>query len=231
VDSSQHGYYSKTKTQQRLIQWKIGAYATLLILVSLAIAMITNTYLIPILTTWITISVIAPFVDVPLLNRRGKLIYHSALFLSEPPRNGVITIHGGTLFDYVFAIDRNLNGRQRRQFILQQYLEGLQHLIEKLEKEQRFDLVIRGTSYIVNERTGQKVGFEVVQTDPMQKIVLFFNYFNLMASMSIAKGRFSIPNLLLVKTYEARLESLSAHREQIQLLSERLKSNAFPENL
>jgi hypothetical protein len=52
-----------------------------------------------------------------------------------------------------------------------------------------------------------------------------------MASMSIAKGRFSIPNLLLVKTYEARLESLSAHREQIQLLSERLKSNAFPENL
>jgi hypothetical protein len=165
------------------------------------------------------------------LNRRGKLIYHSALFLSEPPRNGVITIHGGTLFDYVFAIDRNLNGRQRRQFILQQYLEGLQHLIEKLEKEQRFDLVIRGTSYIVNERTGQKVGFEVVQTDPMQKIVLFFNYFNLMASMSIAKGRFSIPNLLLVKTYEARLESLSAHREQIQLLSERLKSNAFPENL
>jgi hypothetical protein len=35
-----------------------------------------------------------------------------------------MVIHGGTLFDY-FTLDKNSSSRQRKIFILQQYLEGL----------------------------------------------------------------------------------------------------------
>jgi hypothetical protein len=36
-----------------------------------------------------------------------------------------MVIHGGTLFDYYFTLDKNSSSRQRKIFILQQYLEGL----------------------------------------------------------------------------------------------------------
>ena len=47
----------------------------------------------------------------------------------------MIKIHGGTLFDYVFVIDQKMNGKQRTNFIIQQYLEGLLNLIVSIPQK------------------------------------------------------------------------------------------------
>ncbi|WPR75591.1 hypothetical protein [Algoriphagus sp. NG3] len=166
---------------------------------------------------------VAPFFDVPALRKSGDLIYYSPLFLAEKPKNGKITIHGGTLFDYVFVIGRNLNGKSRTNLIIQQYLEGLIKLLDHHSRENQENFTIRGTSYILNERTARKIGFKVVQTDFLQRIILIFNYFNLMLTYSIAKGKWSWPSVVETKTFEANLFDLMGKRDFTQKLKESLE--------
>ncbi len=94
-----HKFYIKTQKKQNQIQFMIGFIAFIVIAFSFFISWITGFYLIGILTLAIVISILAPFFDTPSLKKQGKLIYHSLLFLSEKPKNGIISIHGGTLFD------------------------------------------------------------------------------------------------------------------------------------
>ena len=176
----------------------------------------------------ITLSILAPFLDVPLLKKSGKLTYHSALFLSEKPHKGIIKIHGGTLFDYVFVIDKKMSGSQRTNFIMQQFAEGLLHLIETYENTKEENLIIRGTSYILNERTIKRMGFKVVETDSLQKIILIYNYVNLLITASLAKGKPASPKLSATKTFEARLDDLVKQKPLIRQLREKLKSVTSP---
>lgn len=135
----------------------------------------------------------------------------------------MIKIHGGTLFDYVFVIDRNMNGKQRTKFILQQYLEGLLGLIANYENNQSQDIKIRGTSYIINERTAKRIGFKVVETDGIQTLILIYNYINLLISCSIAKGKLSFPNLKEIKTFETSLKGLVDRKDFIRNMNEKLR--------
>ncbi len=202
----------------------ISLFALLIILISFFISWVTGIYLIAILTLTITLSIIAPFIDTPSLKKSGHLIYHSPLFLSEKLKKGVIKIHGGTLFDYVFVIDRNLNGKQRTNFIIQQYLEGLLNLIEANENKKIESITIRGTSYIINGRTAWRIGFKVVKTDTIQKFILIYNYFNLLITYSIAKNKLSFPNFKELKTFEAELNELVKRKDYISKLNDKLKS-------
>ena len=149
------------------------------------------------------------------------MIYYSPLFITEKPKNGLIKIHGGTLFDYYFVIDKKMNGRQRTNFIIQQYLEGLLHLIEKYENDKK--IKIRGTSYIINKRTAEKMGFEIIETDYLQKIILIYNYFNILISNSIAKNKLSFPKINRTKTFEADVSQLLERKEYIEKLNKSLK--------
>src|SRR5690606_19696192 len=99
--------------EQNKIQFLIGLFALLFILVFSYISILLGVFFLAIFAFAITLSIIAPFFDTPSLRKSGNLIYHSPLFISEKPKNGVVKIHGGTLFDYVFVIDRNMNGKQR----------------------------------------------------------------------------------------------------------------------
>ena len=150
------------------------------------------------------------------------MIYYSPLFITEKPKNRLIKIHGGTLFDYYFVIDKKMNGRQRTNFIIQQYLEGLLHLIEKYENDK--NIKIRGTSYIINKRTAEKMGFEIIETDYLQKIILIYNYFNILISNSIAKNKLSFPKINKTKTFEADVRQLLERKEYIEKLNQSLKS-------
>lgn len=150
------------------------------------------------------------------------MIYYSPLFITEKPKNGLIKIHGGTLFDYYFVIDKKMNGKQRTNFIIQQYLDGLLHLIEKYENDKK--MKIRGTSYIINKRTAEKIGFEIVETDILQKIILIYNYFNILISNSIAKNKLSFPKLNKTKTFDADVSQLLERKEYIEKLNKSLGS-------
>ncbi|MGB6037021.1 MAG: hypothetical protein WBG42_12185 [Cryomorphaceae bacterium] len=219
-----HRFYSKSKKEQRQIQFWIALAVIVIILLALSLSWITGIYLFVILISWIALSIIAPFFDAPSLKKSGGLIYYSPLFISEKPKNGMVKIHGGTLFDYVFVIDPEMNGKQRTTFIIQQYLEGLLKLIEAHEINKHDDLLIRGTSYIINKRTAQRMGFKVVKTDSLQYLILIFNYFNVLTTHSLAKGKLSFPKMEATKTFEAKLTELVERKEHIERLNEMMKS-------
>ena len=216
-----HRFYNKTKIEQQSILTLIAIRALTIIAVSIIIAVYTGIYLLGIVTFAITLSIIAPFFDMPSLKSSGKIVYYSPLFLAEKPKNKLTRIHGGTLFDYYFVIDRSLNGKQRTDFIIQQYLSGLLAFIEKHKTNKQ--MKVRGTSYIINKRTAEKIGFKVVETNMLQKIILIYNYFNVMVSNSIAKNKLAFPKLSNTKTFEADIGQLLAKRDYIKTLSNTLK--------
>ncbi|WP_299009380.1 hypothetical protein [uncultured Tenacibaculum sp.] len=193
-----------------------------MILSSVIISIYSGIYIIGILTFAITLSVIAPFFDMPSLKKSGKMIYYSSLFITEKPKDGLIKIHGGTLFDYYFVIDKKMNGKQRTNFIIQKYLDGLLHLMEEYKNDKK--MKIRGTSYIINKKTAEKIGFEIVETDILQKIILICNYCNILISNSIAKKKLSFPKLNKTKTFEANVSQLLKRKEYIESLNKSLKS-------
>jgi len=221
----EHRFYIKTQKQQNQVQALIVLVALSVILLSLLISWITQFYLITIIFFVIILTIIAPFFDTPSLKKTGGLTYHSLLFLSEKPKNGMIKVHGGTLFDYVFVIDKKNNGKQRTNFIIQQYLEGLLNLMEKHEQDKSEHIKIRGTSYIINERTAQRIGFKVTEIEYLQKLILLFNFFNVLITYSIAKGKLSLPKINNTKTFETNLNDLAEKKEYISKMNERLKSN------
>lgn len=220
----EHRFYTKTQKERNQILVLIGLGAFAIIISSLFIAWKTGFHLIGILVFSIVLSIIASFFDTPSLKKSGKLIYHSLLFLSEKPKNGVIIIHGGTLFDYVFVLDKKMNGKQRTKLILQQYLQGLVDLIEQYEINKNDNIKVRGTSYIINEKTAERIGFKIKRTDLIQKVILTFNYFNLLISSSLAKKKISFPNLNDTKTFEASLIDLIERKEYISNLNNKLKN-------
>jgi len=217
-----HRFYNKNKKEQNGILILIAIFSLAIIFLSIIISIYSGIYLIGILTFAITLSLIAPFFDMPSLKKSGRIIYYSPLFIAEKPKNGVIKIHGGTLFDYYFVIDNKMNGKQRTNFIIQQYLDGLLHLIEKYENNKK--IKIKGTSYIINKRTAEKIGFQIVETEILQKIILIYNYFNILISNSIAKNKLSFPNINKIKTFETDMNQLLGRKEYIDKLNETLKS-------
>ena len=172
----------------------------------------------------ISLSIIASFFDNPAFKKQGKLIYYSTLFVAEKEEKGIIKIHGGSLFDYVFVIDKTLSGKQRINFILQKYLEGILSLIDSCEKDNNTAVRIKGTTYILNEKTAHKIGLNIIKTDIIQKLILTFNYVNILISNSIAKRKLSFPKLTTVKTFESTVEELIKRREFIEGLNDKLKN-------
>lgn len=221
-----HRFYRTTQAARNRIQAIIAISAMMGGSLAIVLSVISGFYWIGILICAIILSIIAPFFDTPALKKSGKLIYYSPLFITEKPKNGVIKIHGGTLFDYFFVIDKRMNGKQRTNFILQQYLHGLLYFMEKSEDRKETDFKMRGTSYIINRRTAEKIGFKIVETDFSQKLILCFNYVPILISNSMAKKKVSFPNLNKTKTFEANFSQLLDRKEYLVALNNRLKNNS-----
>ncbi|WP_421812322.1 hypothetical protein [Flagellimonas sp.] len=199
----------------------IGSVSIALLLVFIVISLKTEVYIIGVFMFFAVLTIIAPFYDMPSLKKSGRVIYHSPLFISEKPTNGAIKIHGGTLFDYCFVIDKKMNGKQRTNFILQQYLDGLLSLMEQYKENKH--LIVKGTSYIINERTAEKMGFKTIKTDTFQKIILNFNFLNVLLSYSIAKNKLSFPAVNNTKTFQAEIGELIERKEYVENLNQSLK--------
>ena len=108
-------------------------------------------------------------------------------------------------------------------YILQQYLEGLLNLIETYENGENKRVKFTGTTYILNARTAEKLGFKVRKIGGIQLLILSMNYFNLLTSNSMAKRKLAFPNLRKAISFEANLEDLIEKKALIKALSDRLK--------
>ena len=217
-----HRFYSKTEKEQSWILIWILLLALFVIILSCWLAWVSQFYFFGVIVILGVLTLVAPFIDVPSMKKSGKLRYHSLLMLSEKPKDGVIKIHGGTLFDYVFVIDKEMTGNQRKTFIIQQYVEGLLNLLKNTDLES--STTIQGTSYIINKRTAQRIGFEVVPTDHLQKFILAYNYLNVLVTYSIAKGKLSFPKINKTITFEANLKDIGQKKDFLVTLNKKLKS-------
>ncbi|MDR9487387.1 hypothetical protein [Salibacter sp.] len=220
-----HPFYQKTKKEQRNVQIKVGLLALTIIIIFSVIGFVANLYLLPALLFPIVITIIAPFLDVPVMVEKGKLTYQSLLLLTENGQDGIIKLHGGTLLDYVYVIDSNWNAQQRKQFIIKEFLNGLINLIDEQKEKKDLDIKIKGTSYILNERTAEKLGFKVVKKDFLQQAILIFNYFNLLVTNSIGKGRLSFPVMKQIITIEANISTLLAKEYEIRALKNKIEND------
>ncbi|WP_101022999.1 hypothetical protein [Salegentibacter salinarum] len=180
-------------------------------------------YLLPIFVAPLILSVLAPFIDTPQGKKQGKLIYHSPLFITEREKNGKIIIHGGTLFDYYYLIDRNWKAKQRIRYILRQYILGLVKLTESYNENEAAEITLEGTSYILNERTAQKLGFTKKRTDILQQIILTYNYLQILLANSLAKNKLSFPAVGKVNTYTASLSTIKRNKNYLKKLAEKLR--------
>lgn len=220
-----HNYYLKSEKEQKQIQLKIGLATLILNLIVLTLSLISGWYVLTLLSIAITLSIVAPFFDIPSLKKRGELIYYSSLFITEKEKDGVIIIHGGSLFDYVFVINKKMNGKERTNFILQQYLEGILNLIDIFGKQHNTSVKIKGTTYILNERTANKIGLRIIKTDFVQKLILVYNYVNILLSNSFAKKKLSFPSINNIKTFESEISELIERKEVIEELNNKLKDS------
>ncbi|WP_224997179.1 hypothetical protein [Cesiribacter sp. SM1] len=219
-----HTFYLKSKKEQNHIQLMISSVATAVNIGVLLVSYLLGFYLLSIFFIALTLTVIAPFFDTPSLVRNGKLFYYSPLFLAENEKRGVITVHGGTLFDYVFVINRKLNGKQRTRLIIRSYLDGLLQLLEEHREENSKDIKIKGTSYVLNERTASKIGLKRTRTSFSQALLLIFNYVHLIISYSFSKARLSFPSLANINTYEAEIGELQTRKAYLIKLRDSLAS-------
>ena len=121
-------------------------------------------------------------------------------------------------------LDKTLSGKQRTNLILLKYLEGILNLIDSCEIDNNTAVRIKGTRYILNERTAHKIGLNIIKANIIQKMVLTFNYVNILISNSIAKRKLSFPKLTTVKTFESTVEELIKRREFIEGLNDKLKN-------
>ncbi len=155
--------------------------------------------------------------------KTGKLKYQSAFLLSEKVKDDELVIHGGTLFDYYFTFDKSNTSKARKAIILSGYLNGLLRLIQ--QNRNKPDLKIKGTTYILNKRTAEKIGFKEDKTDVVQKFILILNYPNLVATKSIANRKLSFPRLKSIKTYKTDIATLNENKEKIDTIRNRITNS------
>jgi len=212
-------FFDKPSKQQFLFRLKIALAAILVNVLFAILLWPLGLLVLSLLIVSITLSIIASFFDVPSLVKSGKMQYYSNLLLGEAPKNGKITLHGGTLFDYYFVLQSQWSGTYRSRYIILQYINGLLALMEKHPD----DTQIQGTSYIITPKTAQKIGLRQVPTNFIQRIILYYNFFNLMCGISMAKNRWSIPNLSKIYTYQGSIKSLKKHKAFLLKFKARLE--------
>jgi hypothetical protein len=213
----QNKFYLKSEQQQRIFQVKMVSLLVLFLLPIFFISYILKMYVANAFSIWISLSILAPFFDVPSMVKRKQLKYYSALLLAD-------------LFDYFFSIDKNIDGKKRKTLILQQYIEGLTELIKEYRNSDNPNLLIKGTTYILNEKTGKKLGFTPERPGFVQALILIFNYPNLLVAKSFANGKLSLPNLTRIRTFKTTLSKLVENEALIGDLNERLKRTLAQSN-
>jgi hypothetical protein len=89
------------------------------------------------------------------------------------------------------------------------------------------DLVIKVTTYTINNKTAKKIGITSSRPDFVQTIILILNYPNLLVAKSFVNGKLSFPDMGRIRTFKTKLSDLIKNENQIVMLNERLKLTLY----
>lgn len=215
-------FFKKSKNEQRQILAIVASGVVVFNTLVAALCMLLNVYWMLLFSIPISISIVAPFFDVPTMVKRGKLQYLSPFLLAEKGKDNTITLHGATLFDYVFVLDKNMSGNERTKTIIKGFIQGLIQLIQDYDETKR-PTIIKGTSYVLSAKNVNALGFRTVKTSFVQRIVLLYNYLNLMCAISFVKRKITLPKITNIISFEGDLELITKNKDALLHLRDRIK--------
>jgi hypothetical protein len=168
---------------------------------------------------------ISQFLYTPLFTLTGGYTYYSPMLLGYMASEKQIDLHSGTGFDHLFVLRKVKPGVELRNRLLSYHLEGLLHLISQIENKQIPESVtIVGTSYFFNDRTLQKLGFQIENATAFYRANLFLNFIDLTWMYSLARGKFAIPALWDAKKARILGSDLVAQKSNLEALSRTLNT-------
>lgn len=168
---------------------------------------------------------IAQFSFTPFYKLVGVYRYYSPMLLGYMANDQQIDLHSGASFDYLFVMRKYKTGIEFRNRLLLYYLEGILKIIQLIENNNIPKSVnIVGTSYFINERTINKMGFQSVKPSLFYRLNLFINIIDLIWMNSFSQGKFSIPKLWNVKKATISGAKLIENKNLIENIYVNLKS-------
>jgi hypothetical protein len=162
---------------------------------------------------------ITQFLYTPLFTLTGGYTYYSPMLLGYMVNEKQIDLHSGTSFDYLFVLRKYKPGIELRNRLLAYHLEGLLHLISLIENKQISESVtIVGTSYFFNDRTLQKLGFQIEKASAFYRANLFLNFIDLFWMYSLSRGKVSMPSLWEAKKARVLGSTLVVQKAKLEAL-------------
>lgn len=162
---------------------------------------------------------ISQFLYTPFFKLTGGYTYYSPMLLGYMANEKQIDLHSGTGFDYLFVFRNCKPGIEWRNKLLAYHLEGLLQLISFIENKQIPESVtIVGTSYFFNDRTLQKLGFQIEKASTYYRANLFINFIDLCWMYSLSRGKVSMPALWDAKKASIQGHVLVAQKEKLEAL-------------
>jgi hypothetical protein len=150
------------------------------------------------------------------------------MLLGYMANNLQIDLHSGGSFDYLFVMRKYKVGIQLRNRLMVYHLEGLLKLIQLIEEKQiPASVNIIGTSYFFNNRTLQKMGFEIANPSLFYRLNLFVNCIDLIWMYSLSQGKFSIPKIWNAKKASISGSKLLAKKDVIENLFKKMSSKTM----
>ena len=210
--------------QQKLLQW-VEAILLLLIGFLPALVIIGKGDSQPLFYLLFLIYVpILQFASTPFFTLVGIYKYYSPMLLGYMVNDTKIYLHSGGSFDYFFVMRKYKSGIQLRNRLLIFHLEGLINLIKLIENKSVPETVnIVATSYFFNNRTLNKMGFEVENPSLFYRVNLFINFIDLLWMYSLSQGKLSIPKIWKAKNAKISGAKLIESKKMIEEIYEKLK--------
>lgn len=210
--------------QPKILQW-IEAIILLLFGFLPALAIIEKGYSQPIFYLLFIIYVpIGQFTFTPFFRIIGVYKYYSPMLLGYMANNLQIDLHSGGSFDYLFVMRQYKSGIETRNRLLIYHLEGLINLIQLIENKSIPETVnIVGTSYFLNNRTLNKMGFEIENPSLFYRLNLFVNFIDLIWMYSLSQGKLLIPKIWNAKKASITGVKLIESKMRIEELHEKMK--------
>lgn len=175
--------------------------------------------------TFILYVPISQFLYTPISKLTGGYTYYSPMLLGYMVNEKQIDLHSGTSFDHLFVLRKCKPGIELRNRLLAYHLEGLLYLISQIENRHVPDTVtIVGTSYFFNDRTLQKLGFQIEKPSTFYRANLLINFIDLFWMYSLSQGTISIPKLWDAKKASIKGDMLVAQKANLEALHLRLAS-------
>ena len=167
---------------------------------------------------------ISQFLYTPLFTLTGGYTYYSPMLLGYMSNEKQIDLHSGTSFDHLFVLRNCKPGIELRNRLLAYHLEGLLYLISLIENKQIPESVtLVGTSYFFNDRTLQRLGFQIEKASSFYRANLFINFIDLFWMYSLSRGKVSMPALWEAKKARIQGAALVAQKVNLEVLYGKLK--------